>query len=226
MPGAVRAPTARWEAAMKLLVFGANGRTGQQLVAQGLAAGHEITAFVRPRATAPPPHPRLRVARGEVTADQDAVRAAVEGQDAVLTAFGSPTTWHGVVSPDLTVRAMPLIVRAMREAGVERIVHLSAHGVGDTADQAPVVYWAVYKALGRMFADKAAGEKILRATDLDWTLVYPVMLVGGPLTGRYRVGARLSLHGVPRISRADVAHFMLAETTGRAHPHATVQLAR
>lgn len=211
---------------MKLLVFGANGRTGRQLVAQGLDAGHEITAFVRPRATAPDPHPRLRVAVGEVTADHDAVRAAVEGQDAVLTAFGSPTTWHGVVSPDLTVKAMPLIVRAMREARVRRIVHLSAHGVGDTAGQAPPVYWAVYKALGRMFADKAAGEEILRASDLDWTLVYPAMLVGGPLTGRYRVGEHLSLRGVPRISRADVAHFMLVETTSSTYLHSTVQLAK
>jgi putative NADH-flavin reductase len=211
---------------MRLLVFGANGRTGRQLVAQGLDAGHEITAFIRPRATAPAAHPRLRVRTGEVTADEDAVRAAVEGQDAVLTAFGSPTTWHGVVSPDLTVKAMPLIVRAMEASGVSRIVHLSAHGVGETAGQAPFAYWAVYKALRRMFADKAAGEESLRASGLDWTLVYPAMLVGGPLTGRYRVGERLELRGLPRISRADVAHFMLAETTGRTYLHSTVQLAK
>lgn len=213
------------EADVKLLVFGANGRTGRQLLAQGLDAGHEMTAFIRPRATAPDPYPRLRVATGEVTADQDAVRAAVEGQDAVLTAFGSPTTWHGLLSPALTVTAMPLIVQAMRDTGVSRIVHLSAHGVGDTADQAPAVYWAVYKALGPMFADKAAGEEILRTSGLDWTLVYPVMLVGGPLTGRYRTGERLPLRGIPRISRADVAHFMLHETTRPAHLHTTVQLA-
>ncbi|MFJ1588452.1 NAD(P)-dependent oxidoreductase [Streptomyces sp. NPDC088197] len=210
---------------MKLLVFGANGRTGRQLLAQGLAAGHEMTAFVRPRATPPEPRPRLRVATGEVTGDQDAVRAAVEGQDAVLTAFGSPTTWHGLTLPTLTVTAIPRIVRAMRDTGVNRIVHLSAHGVGDTADQAPAVYWAVYKALGPMFADKAAGEEILRASGLDWTLVYPVMLVGGPLTGRYRTGERLPLRGIPRISRADVAHFMLREAAYPAHLHTTVQLA-
>ncbi|WP_329128664.1 NAD(P)H-binding protein [Streptomyces sp. NBC_01476] len=211
---------------MRLVVFGANGRTGREIVTQALAAGHEVTAFVRDPGKAPGPRPGLRVLAGEVTSDQAAVRGAVDGQEAVLTAFGSPTTWHGVVSPTLTVQAVPLIVRAMRDAGVSRIVHLSAHGVGDTAAQAPAVYWAVYKALGRMFADKDAGERILRDSGLDWTFVYPVMLVNGPRTGTYRVGEELRLGRVPRISRADVADFMLRETTQRAYLRTTVQLAR
>jgi uncharacterized protein YbjT (DUF2867 family) len=76
-----------------------------------------------------------------------------------------------------------------------------------------------------MFADKEAGERILRASGLDWTLVYPAMLVNGRFTGDYRVGERLSLGVLPRISRADVADFMLRETAERAYLHATVQLA-
>lgn len=210
---------------MRLVVFGANGRTGRQIVAQALADGHEVTAFVRSPAKAPAPHERLRVEVGEVTADQDAVGAAVRGQDAVLTAFGSPTTWHGLVAPTLTVDAVPVIVRAMREAGVRRIVHLSAHGVGFTRAESPAAYRAVYRALGRMFADKEAGERVLRDSGLEWTLVYPVMLVNGPRTGAYRVGERLPLRGVPRISRADVAHFMLREAAHPAHAHTIVELA-
>jgi putative NADH-flavin reductase len=62
-----------------------------------------------------------------------------------------------------------------------------------------------------LYADKAAGEEVLRRSDLDWTLVYPVTLVDGPRTGAYRVGEHLALRGVPRISRSDIADFLLTQ---------------
>jgi putative NADH-flavin reductase len=160
-----------------------------------------------------------------VTSDQGAVSAAVAGQEAVLTAFGSPTTWHGLVSPTLTRRSAPLITRAMRETGVRRLVFLSAHGVGDTVKEVPALYRPVYWMLGPMFADKPAGERIVRDSGLDWTLVYPAMLVGGRRTGGYRVGERVPLKGVARISRADVAEFMLRESVECAYLHKIVELA-
>ena len=62
-----------------------------------------------------------------------------------------------------------------------------------------------------VYADKSAGEEELHRSGLDWTLVYPVTLTNGPRTGRYRVGERLPLRGVPRIARADVAEFLLSQ---------------
>lgn len=212
---------------MRILVLGANGRTGRLIVAQGLAAGHEMTAFVRDPAKAPPAHPRLRVAVGEVTYDQEAVTAAVEGQDAVLSALGSPSTWRGLTRPSLTVEAAPVVVGAMRDAAVRRLVFLSAHGVGDSAAEGPWAYRALYRVfLGPVFADKAAGERLLRASGLDWTLVYPVMLTGGRPSGAYRVGERLELTGLPRVSRADVADFMLREAAEGAWVHRVAEIAR
>lgn len=213
------------EAVVKIVVFGANGRTGRLIVAQALDAGHEVTAMVRDAAHAPAPHTRLRVTTGEVTRDQAAVSAAVAGQDAVLTAFGSPSTWHGLVTPTLTVQAAPLITRAMRETGVRRLVMLSAHGVGETGKEVAPLLRPVYWALGPMFADKLAGERIVRDSGQDWTLVYPAMLVNGRRTGDYRVGERLRMTGIARISRADVADFMLRESVECAYLHKIVELA-
>ncbi|HWH49850.1 MAG TPA: NAD(P)H-binding protein, partial [Burkholderiales bacterium] len=61
------------------------------------------------------------------------------------------------------------------------------------------------------FADKKAAEDRVRGSNLDWTFIYPVLLTDGPVTGAYRVGERLQLRGLPKISRSDVAHFILAE---------------
>jgi putative NADH-flavin reductase len=70
--------------------------------------------------------------------------------------------------------------------------------------------------LSDIFADKKAAEDNVRRSNLDWTFVYPVLLSDGPTTGAYRVGERLELRGVPKISRADVAHFIVSELGKRA----------
>jgi putative NADH-flavin reductase len=70
--------------------------------------------------------------------------------------------------------------------------------------------------LSDIYADKKAAEDYVRRSNLDWTFVYPVLLTDGPMTCAYRVGDRLELHGLPRISRADVAHFILSEVGKRA----------
>lgn len=113
----------------------------------------------------------------------------------------------------LMAEATPRIVGAMEEAGVDRVVWLSGLGVGDTLAQVPALPRLSYRALRRVYADKAAGEELLRRSPLAWTLVYPVMLTNRARTGRYRHGERLELRGVPTVSRADVADFILGKLT-------------
>lgn len=72
---------------MRLLIFGANGKTGRQLVEQSLAQGHAVTAFVRNPAKLNVTHPNLKIARGDIL-NYDLVDRAVRGQDAVLSALG------------------------------------------------------------------------------------------------------------------------------------------
>ncbi len=194
---------------MKLLVFGATGPTGQQVVAQALRQGHELTVFVRNSAQLAVSDDRLRVVVGSVPDDADAIAAAVRGQDAVISALGVRSS---LKSSSLISRSMQAIVPAMERNGVRRLIFTSAFGVGDTRRDAPLLPRIMYRLLlTDIFADKADGERYLRSSSLDWTLVYPVLLSNGPRTGKYRVGEHLDLHGLPRVSRADVADFILTQ---------------
>jgi putative NADH-flavin reductase len=191
---------------MKLLLLGATGGTGRQLLAQALEAGHETTALVR-SAEKLNAQDHLLVRSGDAT-DPEAVDAAVAGQDAVLSALGvrSPLA-DELISPSLRA-----VVPAMQQHGVKRLIWLSALGVGQTREQAPAMFRVPFSTvLRRIRRDKAAGEEYLRSTDLDWTLVYPPALTNGPHTGDYRSGETLNVKGFPRVSRADVAQFMLAQ---------------
>jgi putative NADH-flavin reductase len=206
---------------MKIIVFGATGKTGRQVVQQALDAGHDVTAFVRDPARLQLDDPRLRVAAGQVTVGQAAVTAAVDGHDAVISALGSSQTLRGMRSPMIMSQATPVIIQAMTETGVDRLVFLSSLGVGDSYAQAPPVLKLIYKLfMGPVYADKAAGERLLRDSSLNWTLVYPVLLTNGPHTGSYRSGESLELTGMPRISRADVADFMVSQLSSSAYKRA------
>ncbi|HET6294084.1 MAG TPA: SDR family oxidoreductase [Kribbella sp.] len=206
---------------MKIVVFGATGPTGRQVVRQALDQGHEVTAFVRDAAKLDLRHPSLQVTVGQVTTDEDAVASAIKGQDAVISALGSERSG----TPTVISQAIPRIISAMGEAGVDRVVFLSAFGVGDSYREAPLLLKVGYRlVLRRAFADKAVGERLLRDSPLDWTLVYPVLLTDGPRSGVYQVDEHLRSGRPWRISRADVADFMLAQLQDRSHIRATVVL--
>ena len=194
---------------MKLLVLGASGPTGRHLVSQALDQGHEVTAFVRRPEAVDLRHERLRVAAGDTTRDAEKIEAAVRGQDAVLSALGVSRSF---LPNGLMAASVHNIVGAMKREGVQRFVLMSALGVGESRNDAPMVPRLMYATfLSAIFADKEAAEAELRASTLDWTIVYPVLLTNGPLTARYRYAERLELFGMPTISRADTAHFMLGE---------------
>lgn len=191
---------------MKLLVFGASGPTGTQLVSQALEQGHEVTALVRNSASVATQEIRIIVGDAQ---DPAAVAEAVRGQDAVLSALGRRKTFS---SANLMVNSMRAIVPAMERHRVRRLILMSSFGVGDSVREAPLLPRLFFRTLLRdIFADKQAAEAIVRRSALEWTIVYPVLLTDGPRTGNYRVGERLELSGFPKISRADVAEFMLKE---------------
>lgn len=199
---------------MNVLVFGATGATGQQVVRQALSQGHTVTAFARNPDALPIRDKSLRIVIGDATRDIPKVAEAVKGQDAVISALGRRSTFK---SEHLIERSMQVIVPAMEHAGVRRLILVSAFGVGESRLDAPVIPRIMYRVLlTDIFADKKAAEDSVRRSNLDWTFVYPVLLTEGPVTGTYRAGERLELHGLPKISRADVAHFILAEVGRRA----------
>lgn len=196
-------------ASRKLLVLGATGGTGQQLVTQALRQGHTVTALVRDPSQMSFASDRLRVLSGSVTDDSSALATAMHGQDVILSALGVGKSFK---SGGLIAQSVPRIVRAMTDEGIRRLIFTSAFGVGKTHRDVPLVPRLFIRfVLQDVYRDKNAGEARLIDSELDWTLVYPSGLVDGAATGRYRVGERLPLRGFPRITRADVAAFLLAQ---------------
>lgn len=114
----------------------------------------------------------------------------------------------------------------MEEAGASRFILTSAYGVGETIRDVPFLPRLLMRVLLRdVYVDKKAGDDALRSSSLDWTIVHPVTLTDGARTGRVRAGERLNLSGFPRISRADVAEFLLAQTEDRSYSRRDVLVA-
>jgi uncharacterized protein YbjT (DUF2867 family) len=192
---------------MKIVIFGATGRTGRHLVDQALALGHEVLAFARDPSAITTRNERLRVATGDVL-DPEAVETALAGQKAVICALGPRGTKPGTLASAGTSH----IIRAMERHGVRRLVCQSAVGVGDSKGQGgPILNWIVLPFfLKHVYADKERQEAAIRDSTLDWIIVRPQRLLDQPATGKWRV----SLDGSPvgrGIARADVAAFILAQ---------------
>ncbi len=193
----------------KLLILGATGGTGFHLVTQALDAGHDVTAFVRIASSIPIQHERLRLIEGSVIDDRLRLAEAVRGRDALISALGRGASFK---SAGLIRQSVPGIIAAMQLGGVRRLIMMSAIGVGPAFADAPLFSKALIRLFLRdIYADKAAGEDLIRNSGLDWTIVQPAQLTDGPLTGTYQAGEDLKHGGIPRISRADVAHFILGQ---------------
>ena len=207
---------------MNLLVLGATGGTGQQVVSQALAAGHVVTALVRTPAKLSAEGPRLRVVAGCVT-DSTAIAQVVAGQDAVISTLGRG--WS-LKSDHLFERAVPLLLWGMEAAGVRRLIFTSAIGVGEAYAEAPLYSrMAIRFFLSDLYADKVIAEDLIRRSACDWTIVQPAQLTNGPLTRRYRSGEHLRQTGMPKIAKADVADFLLRQLDDRAGVRKIIRLA-
>jgi putative NADH-flavin reductase len=200
---------------MKVLVLGATGGTGRQVVAQTVHEGHDVTVFVRHPERLPIRDDRVRIIVGDIRSDTAALADAMRGQDVVVSALGI----GGSLKPDgLIAASVPAILKAMDTEGTRRLIFTSAYGVGETRSQVPFLpRIPIRLLLGDIYADKEAGEQTLRRSALDWTIVYPVTLTNGKLTGRYRAGEQLALTGFPTISRADLADFLVKQISDRKY---------
>ena len=197
---------------MKLLIIGASGGVGNWLTRLAAQAGHEVTAMVRPGSPLDAPA-GVRLIRSEVL-DPRSMAAALEGQSAVASCVGlrrsSRLPWAPLLSPpDLTASVARLLSTAMPEAGVRRIVAVSAGGVAESITKltAPVRWMVNAGNVGIAYRDLAEMERVLASGRLDWLAVRPVTLVNGPPTGRVGKVDRYGLFSI--IRRADVAAWML-----------------
>lgn len=210
---------------MRLAVFGATGGTGRQLVEQAVGSGHHVTAVARRPPAITLRHPRLTVAECDVL-EPEAVEAAVQGTDAVLSALGvhhrAPTTVYSTGTAH--------ILDAMRAAGVRRLICLSSAGLTPHAGfpplQALLVKLIVNYLYPHVYADMRHMEAQLQATAVAWTIIRAPGLTNGPRTGNY---ISTTNHHLPRqrsLSRADVADYILNHLDAPDTHRAWVELAR
>jgi putative NADH-flavin reductase len=207
---------------MKLVIFGATGTVGRQVVEQALEQGHTVTAFARNLAKLDIQHPQLGFAQGDVM-DASAVEQVIRGQDAVVCVLGAGKQLKSTIRSEGTRQ----IIQAMEKVGMRRLICLSTLGTGDSWGNLDF-YWKYVMfgfILRQVFADHERQEALVRNSNLDWTIVRPGALTDGPLTGQYRHSFPSSDRNIAlQISRADVADFILKQLSDQSSLHQTPSL--
>ncbi len=201
---------------MKLFVIGATGGTGQEIVQQALARGHDVAAFVRSPEAVTLRHERLSVLKGNVT-DENQLSEAMQNQEAIVSALGP----REVFKPSSLLHDSALATtRAMRRSGVRRLVVLSA-----AAHFPGIPNRIVSFILRNHMRDSLAMEKVVQDSGLDWTIARPPRLTHEQnATYRSREGAA-PIRGFS-LSRKAVAAFMLDAIEQKKHFQKIVGIAK
>lgn len=201
-----------WGNRMRILIIGATGGTGRQLVQQALELGHDVTALARDPSKLGIAHTNLRVIKGDVL-DYASLESAVRGQSVVLCALGHKSWFYPT---RILSQGTRNILRAMKTCNVPRLVCETSLGIGNSVGRLglPYTFFVVPLILPFYFWDKVRQEEAIAASDVDWVIVRPGLLKNSAARGSYRRGQNLGNFIWPvRISRADVADFMLQQLT-------------
>ncbi len=203
---------------MKLLILGATGNTGSEILDLALARRHQVTAFVRSPHKIERADANLSVVRGDPF-DLEGLALALRGKDALLSALGLPAR-QALRPSNFMAESAAATVSAMRSAGVSRLSLLSAavlfpgKGLG----------YAFFKWLLQHHArDLEALETIVKASDLEWTLARPPRLVHAS-AARYVATTGALPEGSSTATFRAVAAFMLDAVEQREHVRETVGL--
>lgn len=204
---------------MKVAIFGATGGTGLELVKQALERGHTVAAFARDPAPLADSGDGLTIITGDVY-DMTDVARCVRGQDAAVCALGARDLQKTTIRAAGTVN----IINGMKQEGVNRLIVVSAMGIGAS--------WNSLSLFNKLFlatllrntrADHEAQEAAVKASGLDWTIIRPSGLVDAPATGVYKVGENIRAK-TSKIPRADVAGLILNELEEGALIHKAVMI--
>jgi putative NADH-flavin reductase len=190
---------------MKLVVFGATGGTGCEVVQQALDTGHDVTAVARKPSVITLQHDRLKVLQGDVL-KPEALSPAVTDQDVVVFAVGaadrSPTKIYSV--------GVMNVLLAMRDTKVQRLICISASGLDpgvliQKLIAKPLLWW-IFK---HGYMDMSHMEVIVKASGMDWTIIRPPRLTDKAHTGKYKVAVNEQLSNGWLLSRADLADYIV-----------------
>ncbi len=196
---------------MKIAIIGASRGIGYELLKTALEESHDVTALVRNPVKLPISNSRLKIVKGDIL-DPASTAAVTAEQDAVCVCVGIPPTLKPV---NVFSRGTELILAAMGRDSHQKLIAVTGIGAGDSKGHGGFFYDRVIHPLllGTIYADKDLQESIIKASNVEWLIVRPGFLTNGPRTGKYRVIENLSGVTAGKISRLDVADFMLKQLT-------------
>jgi len=197
---------------MGIILFGATGLTGREILLQALENGHEVKAVVRNPELLKTKHAKLTIIMGDVLNAQ-AVEEAIAGSDVVISAIGTGTSFSKARKPTtLYSDGFRNIVTAMRKHKIKRFVALLSVGTIPDPNEALIHKIMIRPMLKGTYDDMRRAESFLaECVDIDWTGIRPLRLMNTPRTGKYRTGLDILPPKGVEISRADVAEFMLKQ---------------
>ncbi|MGB5692103.1 MAG: SDR family oxidoreductase [Flavobacteriaceae bacterium] len=201
---------------MNILIIGATGKTGRQLIKEGLEAGHSITALVRNPCKLNEQHPNLQIVKGDVL-DLASLQEAIPNQDAVLCALGHKRFF---IKTKILSKGTANLIQTMTKYGVRRFICITALGINDSRYRLGLYYtlFTIPFILYFYFKDKSLQEKLIEKSNLDWTIIRPGQFIPGKKRGKYKHGLKEGHYILTKlITRADVAHFMFKELADSAY---------
>jgi putative NADH-flavin reductase len=201
-----------------ILIIGASRGIGLETVRRALDQGYRVRAFARSASQIPITHAELSKVNGDALRAED-VAAAVKGADAVIETLGAKASLAMVTSQTrLFSDATRILIQAMESAGVKRLISVTGFGAGDSREHMSLLQRLPFELLlGRVYADKAVQETMIRLSALSWVIARPGILTNGPRTGRYRILDEPADWRNGTISRADVADFLVKQVDDDAH---------
>lgn len=208
---------------MKILVLGAAGKTGRLVVDRALAAGYSVKALVHDTAVLDnaPLSDGVQIVQGDVH-DAGTVQTALAGCDGVIDTLGGKTPY---LKTELESSAARVVLQAMQQCGVRRLIVISMLGAGDSGHQAP--FWYEHLLLPTFLRgalpDKNAMEAVVEASGMDWVLVRPPVLSDDEPTGHIKVIAGDEI--AHSITRSDLAQFLVDQLTNDSHLRTAIVVA-
>ena len=191
-----------------ILVFGASGGTGLEVVEQALEAGHKVSAVLRHPDKFPIRHEQLRIIKGDVL-NSITYENTFFGMDVVISCLGTRNREATVVYS----QGVTNILQAMQKVGMDRIICLSAGAVEIAPNTSFIMKFLMKNILQKLFkysyADMLLMEGILRGSNLNWTVIRPPRLLNGDRTGKYRTGINEFIPNMSSLNRADLADYII-----------------
>lgn len=200
---------------MKIVVFGANGKTGRKIVELALEAGHQVVAFVRSNKVSFENHVNLSLQVANLS-DIEKLKLAITGADVCVSALGGNSLSKSAVEVRVGIEN---IVKVMSGLNVSRFIYLSSLGAGDSRYlmPQPIRFFIVNVLLRVPLSDHTKNESFIAESNLKWTFVRPGGLTDDSKTSELVFGVdQIKISGNPSISRHNVAKFIINQLTNDA----------